>query len=363
MDRWGEAFASFAPSLVPVNLPGDKFPELTPPIKSVLGVAQQRELPRSRCKEFPRSIQHARRNRQLAMLSRWLLWPDTWNNYFHPQARLTAAKVLAALPARMSRFLKPPRRCGRPLYDFGFLDQARKYLLGILDEFEPQINAGIPVVMLEPSCASVFRDELVNFFLDQDERGDPPQQTDDHAWSEERLARQSAIWQPPQMSGRRIVVHGHCHQKSLMTMKDEMKLLRATGAEVELLDSGRCGMAGPFGFEADMFEVSQTLAERVLLPAGRAAGQHDILVSNGFSCREQISQNTPRRAVHMAEVLAGDCWVQALGRARFGERIIMKWPSQYLLANDDNDFNDLLNNLLNALVVQQALEAMGDSDR
>jgi Fe-S oxidoreductase len=109
------------------------------------------------------------------------------------------------------------------------------------------------------------------------------------------------------MPGRRIIVHGHCHQKSLMTMNDEMKLLRGTGAHVELLDSGCCGMAGPFGFEADKFAVSQTLAERVLLPAVRAAGERDLLVSNGFSCREQIRQNSPRRAVHLAEVLAGDC--------------------------------------------------------
>jgi Fe-S oxidoreductase len=123
----------------------------------------------------------------------------------------------------------------------------------------------------------------------------------------EMLARNSAGWQPPQMPGRRIVVHGHCHQKTQMTMKDEMSLLRATGADVELLDSGCCGMAGPFGFEADKFEVSQILAERVLLPAVRAASERDLIVSNGFSCREQIKQNTPRAAVHLAEVLAGDC--------------------------------------------------------
>ena len=92
-----------------------------------------------------------------------------------------------------------------------------------------------------------------------------------------------------------------------MTMKDEMALLRATGATVEMLDSGCCGMAGPFGFEKDKFEVSQTLAERVLLPAVRAASLETILVTNGFSCREQIAQNSPRRAVHLAEVLAGNC--------------------------------------------------------
>jgi Fe-S oxidoreductase len=92
-----------------------------------------------------------------------------------------------------------------------------------------------------------------------------------------------------------------------MKMTDEVAILRRTGADVNLLDSGCCGMAGPFGFEADKFEVSQTLAERVLLPAVRAAAEHDLLVSNGFSCREQIAQNSPRRAVHLAEVVAGDC--------------------------------------------------------
>jgi Fe-S oxidoreductase len=194
--------------------------------------------------------------------------------------------------------------CGRPLYDFGFLDEARKYLLRILEEFEPQINAGVPVVMLEPSCATVFRDELVNFFPNDERAIRLSKQT---IMLSEMLARQSDKWQPPQLPGRRIVVHGHCHQKTQMTMKDDMKLLRATGADVELLDSGCCGMAGPFGFESDKFEVSQKLAERVLLPAVRTAGAQDLLVTNGFSCREQIKQNTPRTAVHLSQVLAGDC--------------------------------------------------------
>jgi len=171
----------------------------------------------------------------------------------------------------------------------------------LLTEFAPQIDAGIPVVMLEPSCATVFRDELINFF---------PQ--DDRAI---RLSKQTVMlsevltqtgFQPPEISGRRIVVHGHCHQKTQMTMKDEMKLLRATGASVELLDSGCCGMAGPYGFEHDKYDISQTLAERVLLPAVRSAGPNDLIVSNGFSCREQIHQNSSRKPLHLSEVLAGD---------------------------------------------------------
>jgi FAD/FMN-containing dehydrogenase/Fe-S oxidoreductase len=298
MDRWA-SMASFAPSLF--NLPS-RTPGINSMIKSVLGVAQQRELPRFAAKNFRdhfNRIAHPNVPNGQSVL----LWPDTWNNYFYPQALTSAAKVLTAAGTSV----QIPKRhvcCGRPLYDFGFLDEARRYLLRILDEFEPQITAGIPVVMLEPSCASVFRDELINFFPKDERAIRLSKQT---IMLSEMLARNSAAWLPPQMPGRRIVVHGHCHQKSLMTMNDEMSLLRSTGAEVELLDSGCCGMAGPFGFEADKFEVSQTLAERVLLPAVRATGEHDLLVSNGFSCREQIKQNSPRSAVHLSEVLAGDC--------------------------------------------------------
>jgi FAD/FMN-containing dehydrogenase/Fe-S oxidoreductase len=296
MDRWAN-LASFGPLLanVPMAIPG-----INSLIKSVLGVAQQRELPRFAAKNFRDQFNRTAKSRT-SVGEPVLLWPDTWNNYFHPQALKSAAKLLATAGSTV----QVPRKhicCGRPLYDFGFLDEARKYLLRILDEFEPQISAGIPVVMLEPSCATVFRDELINFFPNDERAIRLSKQT---IMLSEMLARGS--WQPPQLPGRRIVVHGHCHQKTQMTMKDEMKLLRATGAEVELLDSGCCGMAGPFGFEKDKFEVSQTLAERVLLPAVRAAGKDDLLVSNGFSCREQIKQNTRRTAVHLAEVLAGDC--------------------------------------------------------
>ncbi|MEK6397881.1 MAG: (Fe-S)-binding protein, partial [Terriglobus sp.] len=190
--------------------------------------------------------------------------------------------------------------CGRPLYDFGFLDEAKNYLRRVLDTFANEIDAGLPVIMLEPSCATVFRDELLNFYPNDERAKKLAKQT---IMLSEALERKQ--WQPPNMQGQRIVVHGHCHQKTQMTMKSDMRLLEATGARVELLDSGCCGMAGPFGFEKDKYEVSQTLAERVLMPAVRGAAQQDIIVSNGFSCREQVAQNGPRRAVHLSEVLAG----------------------------------------------------------
>ncbi len=101
----------------------------------------------------------------------------------------------------------------------------------------------------------------------------------------------------------RVLLHGHCHQKALMKMDHEEGLLRKLGAEVQSLDSGCCGMAGPFGFLKDKFAVSQAVAERVLLPAVRNAAQETLIVTDGFSCREQIVQGTGKRAIHLAEVL------------------------------------------------------------
>jgi Fe-S oxidoreductase len=229
-----------------------------------------------------------------------VLWPDTWNNYYHPQSLQAAARTLEG--AGFS--VEVPREhvcCGRPLYDFGFLRQARGYLERVLRKFAPQIDAGLPFVFLEPSCASVFRDELVNFFSTDERARRLREQT---LLLTELLVRDAPSFRPPNLEGRTILVQGHCHHKSVLKMTAEMELLGRTGAAVELLDSGCCGMAGPFGFEREKFAVSQALGERVLLPAVRAAAPETILVADGFSCREQITQNTKRRAVHCAEILA-----------------------------------------------------------
>ena len=294
MDKWA-GLASVAPWLANLPLRYGRAARL---VKKTLGVAPERCLPAFAGRSFQKQCRGAK---SASGGQRVLLWPDTWNNYFHPRALSAAAQVLTAA----GRAVEVPRGhvcCGRPLYDFGLLDSARKYLLGILDRFEPQILSGVPVVMLEPSCASVFRDELLNFFPKDERAIRLSRQT---VLFGEFLAEDRAGWVPPSLDGRRVVVQGHCHQKALMSMKPDMLLLRAAGAEVELLDSGCCGMAGPFGFESDKFAMSQALAERVLLPAMRAAGAGAIVIANGFSCREQIQQNTARRALHLAEVLAG----------------------------------------------------------
>jgi len=100
-----------------------------------------------------------------------------------------------------------------------------------------------------------------------------------------------------------VLLHGHCHHKALMNWNDEESLLRKMGVELESLDSGCCGMAGPFGFDKGKYEISQAVGERVLLPAVRRAKSETLIVSDGFSCREQILQATGRQAIHLAEVL------------------------------------------------------------
>jgi FAD/FMN-containing dehydrogenase/Fe-S oxidoreductase len=294
MDRWAR-LASFAPTIANAAL---AVPGMETLAKRIADVAPQRSLPRFASRSFLREQDAPAKNDSDQKTV--LLWPDTWNNYLQPQVLDAAARVLRSAGFRVVF----PRRhicCGRPLYDFGFLDRARRYLDDVLRLLAPQIDAGMPFIVLEPSCASVFLEELRNFYPDSARAQRLAQQTYLLA---DFLAGHAPDWHPPSLDGQKIVLHGHCHHKSVFNMKAERGLLEQTGAQVTMLDSGCCGMAGPFGFERDKYTVSQTLGERVLLPAVRAAAHDTVVVTDGFSCREQIAQNTSRRAVHVAEVLA-----------------------------------------------------------
>jgi Fe-S oxidoreductase len=195
--------------------------------------------------------------------------------------------------------------CGRPLYDFGHLGPARSYLAGVLDRMAPHIEAGLPLIFLEPSCASVFKDELPELFPD-----DPrARRMREQVWLlADWLVEMAPDFATGRLIGAHILIHGHCHHKAVFggPMK-EIALLRQAGATVEVIEAGCCGMAGPFGFEADKFEISKTIAGQELLPAIEAAGPMTIVVADGFSCREQIMQLGYRRALHFSEALAHSC--------------------------------------------------------
>ena len=226
-----------------------------------------------------------------------ILWPDTFNNHFYPEAARAAVEVLEAAGYQV-RLPRQVLCCGRPLYDFGMLDLARQKLREILHGLKADIAAGVPVIGLEPSCIAVFRDELLDFFPDEPMARRLSQQ----AYSLSEFLIQKADWHPPKLSGKAIV-HGHCHDKAVIGMSDETQLLKRLGLDYHLLDSGCCGMAGAFGFHEDHYELSIRIGEKVLLPAVRGAGTDTLIITNGFSCREQIAQTTLRRALHLAQVL------------------------------------------------------------
>jgi Fe-S oxidoreductase len=293
IDKWARA-ASFAPRLA--NFFG-RLPLTSALAKAALHIHPNRSLPAFATRTF--RGQAGSLNQPTKPRGDVLLWADTFNNYFRAGTALAAHRVLTGAGFRV-HVINKHVCCGRPLYDFGLLDAARKYLLRTLEAVEPFLQSDMPVVVLEPSCATVFRDELMNL-LPADPRSSKLR--DSTYLLSEFLVKRADDYQPPPRTGT-IIVQGHCHHQAVMKMKDEMTLLQATGAEVRLLDSGCCGMAGPFGFEKEKYEVSQRLAERGLLPAVRAAGSRTILVADGFSCREQVAQNSARRALHLAEILA-----------------------------------------------------------
>src|SRR5205807_1109586 len=148
----------------------------------------------------------------------------------------------------------------------------------ILGTLGPALDREVPIVVLEPSCASVFRDELINLFP-QDARA---QQLKRQSFLlSEFLQRRAPDWRPPQLA-RKVFLHGHCHHKSLMKMTDEESVIRKLGGQLDAPETGCCGMAGPFGFERDKYVVAQKIGERALLPAVRRASGDTLIVADGF---------------------------------------------------------------------------------
>ena len=227
-----------------------------------------------------------------------MLWPDTFNDYFHPETLIAGVDVLERAGYDV-RIPAAPVCCGRPLYDFGMLAAAKRRLQETLDALGEAIEGRMPIVVLEPSCLSVFRDELGSLLPESEAIRAVQAQT--RTLAELLAPREDLKWEAS--GARRVLLHGHCHQKALGGLSAEETLLRRIGQEYELLDSGCCGMAGSFGFEHDHYEVSQEIGERVLLPAVRDADAATLIVTDGFSCREQIAQGTHRRAVHLAQAL------------------------------------------------------------
>jgi Fe-S oxidoreductase len=227
-----------------------------------------------------------------------VLWPDTFNDHFHPETLIAGVEVLEHAGYRIA-VPEPPLCCGRPLYDFGMLDTAKRRLRRILEVLRPDIEAGSAVVGLEPSCVSVFRDELTGLFPEDRDAARLARQT----WTIGAFLTDQGKQHAFQALAGSALLHVHCHHKSVLGFGGEEELLRGVGLELRTLDSGCCGLAGSFGFERGKYQLSMAVGERVLLPAVRAADGETLIVADGFSCREQIAHGTARRALHTVEVL------------------------------------------------------------
>jgi len=300
IDRWSR-LASMAPGLANffTHAPG-----LRDVAKLAAGVASQRNVPRFASHNF-RSL-FKKRNKAKSSGAPVMLWPDTFNNYFQSQTAIAAVNVLEAAGFAV-RIPKGNVCCGRPLYDFGMMDRAKKLLLHTLVGLKDEIAEGIPIVVLEPSCAAVFRDEMLNLFPDDARAQKLSRQV---MLLSEFLEKHAKNFNMPALN-RKALVHGHCHHKSIMKMTDQESVLRRMGVDYQMPAPGCCGMAGAFGFEKEKYATSVAIGELELLPAVRNAPDDWLIIADGFSCREQIQQCTGRSSMHLADVIQ-----MALGRTQ-----------------------------------------------
>ena len=290
IDRWA-GMASHMPRVANLLTQAEPFARIA---KTLAHIAPQRRITPFAQQSFTDWFMH--RPGPHTGGERVILWPDTFNNYFHPDVAKAAVEVLEHAGYAVS-IPGVHLCCGRPLYEFGMVSRARNYLQRVMDVLERDIHAGTPVIGLEPACVSVFRDELPNLFPHSEQAMRLRQQV--FLLSEFLEQRR---YTPPKLD-RHAIVHAHCHHKAVLKTDAEEAVMHKLGLDYRLLDSGCCGMAGSFGFEKEKYEVSMRCAERMLLPAVRDAGSDTLIVADGFSCREQIAQATGRNSLHLAQVL------------------------------------------------------------
>jgi len=288
---WWSRMAAVAPELANIALS-------LPITKTLAGVSPEREMPLYAKQTFTEQFRKRQVNHDREPNRRVMLWPDTFNNHFHPETAMAAVEVLEAAGYHVTI----PRKqlcCGRPLYDFGFLKTAKKLLVEAMANLRPEIDEAVPIIGLEPSCISVFRDELHGLFPNNEAAKRLKQQ---FMTLSEFILREGDRFALPRLKAKALM-QGHCHHRAIMKLDPHEEVLKKIGLDLETPDSGCCGMAGAFGFEREHYDISMRAGERMILPKVREAARDTVIVADGFSCREQIAQSTPRQAMHFAQVL------------------------------------------------------------
>jgi Fe-S oxidoreductase len=230
-----------------------------------------------------------------------VLWPDTFTNYFHVHVGQAAVEVIESAGWRVELPAEPVC-CGLTWISTGQLAAGQRILRKTVDALAPHVRNGGYVVGLEPSCTSVFRGDAPELFPDDQ---DVLRLRDHTLTLAELLTEHTPGYQPPSIR-RPVLTHVHCHQHAVMGWDADAKLLQQAGADAEHLETGCCGLAGNFGFQAGHGEISRAIAERALLPKLRAASPGAVVLADGFSCRTQIHEldSGGREGMHLAELLA-----------------------------------------------------------
>ncbi len=263
-----------------------------------LGISRKRTLPQFAREPF--TTWFKKRGMSPPASKQVVLFNDTFNTYNYPHISIAATELLES--AGYEVILPGHYCCGRPMISKGLVDKARAAAQDCVEKLAPFAEQGIPIVGLEPSCLLTLRDELL-MLLPQEPRA---KKIAENAFLFEEfmvqmVERDELKFDSP-TTAEKILLHGHCQLKALAGTESSKQALGFSGYEVDEVDSGCCGMAGSFGYEAEHYEISQAMGERQLLPAVRAA-EDAIIVASGVSCRQQIVHATGRRALHPVEVL------------------------------------------------------------
>ena len=227
-----------------------------------------------------------------------VLFVDSYTEFLTPNIGLAAVKLLEKLG--YSVIAPSWHCCGRPLISKGFLPEAKKKLHDLVETFFPYAEKGIPIIALEPSCLSVLTDDMLDFHIEKAMLITKAVQP----LASFLLSHKEELKSHLTECTHELLVHGHCHQKALFGMQEELMLLNLCAASVREIPSGCCGMAGSFGYEKEHIGISKKMAELVLFPAIRSRKSGSIIIASGNSCRSQIEDGLDIRALHFAEFLA-----------------------------------------------------------
>jgi len=229
-----------------------------------------------------------------------VLFHDTFNNYNTPHVAIAATRFLERSGYRV--LLADKKCCGRPMISKGMLNQAKENAAWNIEKLAPYAEKRVPIVGLEPSCLLTLRDEYPEFVGTEAART----VAENSFLFEEFVTRElkdGRLMLQSKGDGKRVLLHGHCHQKALVGTAPTTAMLKVVGYEVSEVDSGCCGMAGSFGFEREHYDLSTKIANRRLVPAVNATGSEVEIVAPGISCRQQIEHLTGRKAKHPAELM------------------------------------------------------------